>query len=752
MPLSVWSRGARRGLVSAMLLAILVCGCGKPRTPSTEEAVEQTETTTPDPNEKTKQIIPIRRNVTELDGNWVMVVTSQASDNYLWIMKISKGADGKSQCQFVDTSNDKFDPVLESSTVEGKSVQLKLKNKITAIEFQGEFDGVAIRGTLTSGPQDVYMARFLPTEAAKLAGYAETALPPAADLYRNTIAAMKTQPDPRVLLQLAKENSTSPVTLETLFGMVNMQARAGFDDAISRDIIAEYIRVAKLWGPRMQIQAELVVAQQLVTSGRMPADAIKHLDDVEKLMGPREELLKPGVKALREQAGIQASLAKIKSESEEDRAAAFAELSEAIKKQPYNAEILLALGEYSQATKQVDSAIDSYSTIVALPLLEQFILMRRAGQPAGDPTPRDLLKTLWVEKHGSEEGLESRLAEIYDQQIGALREQLRKAVPVSDEAAGNHKVLVEYFTGGQMPPSVGSEIAIDALRDTYPDSSVIVLRYHQHLPGADGMVNQDSEDRFAFYEMSKIPGLAINGAILDPDKSSFGGYLQHSSTAYGVLRVIVDPRRKQSTPVEIELSGRIENGELTVDAAVTGVKEEELPALRLRLAIAEESVDATTPNGIRHHAMLVREMPGGARGIAPKKGELRFSYSMPAGDIQQHLDEYLRLYENGKKIEIPADQKPAVRGPLYLVAWVQNDKVDQQHPEIGRAVLQSAIVRIEGDLPDAPTGKEPATPELKPVDPDAKPDAEKPQNNPASADESTSADPATPPAPARPIE
>jgi hypothetical protein len=466
----------------------------------------------------------------------------------------------------------------------------------------------------------------------------------------------------------------------------------------------------------MQAQAELIVAQQLVTTGRMPTETLKHLDQLDQLLGEREEALKPAVKLIREQAEIQAALAKSQSKSDEDRAAAYADLQEGLKKQPYNAEILLALAEYSAATKQVDAAIDYYSTMAALPLLEQFVLARRAGQPAGDPTPSDKLKELWIEKHGNDDGLKPRLAEIYQERIAGMRNEIRKAGPAVPTEAGDHTVLVEFFTGGQMPPAVGSEIAMDALRETYQDANikVITLRYHQHLPGADGLVNQDSEDRFAYYEMGKVPGLALDGAALDPDKTSLGGFLQHSGNAYSMLRLIVDPRIKQSTPVRIELDGKIESGELAINAAVTGATEEELPSLRLRLALAEEMIDAALPNGIRHHAMVVREMPGGARGIAPKKGELKFSYTMPAGDIQQHLNDYLKLYEEGKKIEIPADAKPPVRGPLHLVAWVQNDKVDTQHPEVGRAILQSAIVPVTGKLPEPPATEEsPAKPKTE---------------------------------------
>ena len=126
---------------------------------------------------------------------------------------------------------------------------------------------------------------------------------------------------------------------------------------------------------------------------------------------------------------------------------------------------------------------------------------------------------------------------------------------------------------------------------------------------------------------------------------------------------------------------------------------EQLPLLRLRLALAEEMVFSQMPNGIRRHEMLVREMPGGARGIAPKKGELSYSYAMPLADLQLHLNEYIQRFESGKKTSFPEAMKPPVVGPLYLVGWVQlqgeksGDKIQK------KVILQTAIVPVSGQTP-----------------------------------------------------
>lgn len=681
-----WSR------VVVLLLITVIAGCGGKKEPDAAKSEEEKAGTASD-----KRVIPIRRDVKSLDGNWVFVVTVQGRDSYIWIVRQFKGEDGKYQAEIADSSNDKYEPKIVASEFNEKSVRLQIKNAVALIDFEGEFDGVAIRGSLANGPQEIYPARLLPTEADKLGTYVSTALPPGADVFMKTIKAMESQPQPKVILQLAREHRTSPVALDAVFGLLTLSSRAKFDDETVHAIIDQYLDLSKVWGQRMNAQAEVLTAQQLITAGRLPADAIKHLDEAEKLLGDRAAPMKPQLQMFRDQAQIHLALSKSHSKSEAERAAAHVELQDGLKKQPYNADILLALAEYSAANKQTDAAIEYYSTIAALPLLEQFIMARRAGQPAGDPLPSDVLKKLWTERHGNTDGLQPHLAKIYHDEISSLRKQVREQVPTVPAAdVGNHTVLVEFFTGGQMPPAVATEIAVDAVRETYQSAQVVALRYHQHIPGPDGLVNQDSEDRLAFYGQSRTPLLTLDGAIMDPDQVPYGGFMQSSGTAYTILRAVIDARLKQTTPIKLELSGKIEGDELKIEANVTGASEELLPTLKLRLALAEENVEATLVNGIRDHAMVVREMPGGARGIAPKKGELKFSYSMPVSDLQQHLDDYLTRYEGGKKIEIPAEMKPPVRNPLYLVGWVQDDKGDTSRPEVGRAILQTAIVPVAG--------------------------------------------------------
>lgn len=698
-----------------LLLIVGVSGC-KSRTSETTTAGDGDGTVGKTEPGAKRKIIPVRRDVKSLDGNWVMVVTVKGRDQYIWLLQLKKDAAGQFQGEIVDTYNDKLEPKVESTAVDEKSVKLKLKNKVATIEFDGTFDGIAIRGTLANGPQEIYVARLLPTDAVQLKDYVADALPPAADVFMKAIQGMQKQPQPKVILKLAREHRTSPVALEAVFGLLAIQEQVGFDEATLREIVDLYIDLAKIWGTKMQVQAEFISAQHLVN--RLPTDCLKHLDIVEQLAGESATGLKSRIQMYRDEATIQLSLAKSRSKSEADRAAAYVELKEGLKKQVFNAEIMMALGDYCIANHQTEEAIEYYTSIVALPMLEMLIMARRAGQPAGDPTPTQVLSKLWMEQYKNTDGLADHIAKSNKDRLAALRNEIRTGGPAAlADDAGDHTVLVEFFTGGQMPHAVATEVGVDTLRETYPASKVVTLRFHQHIPGPDGLVNQDSEDRLAFYEVSKVPLLLMDGAALDPDAVRYGGFLQNSQSAYNILRTVVDARLKKSTPIRLELSGKIENDELSLSANVTGATDEELPTLRLRLAIAEESVTAPLPNGIRDHAMVVREMPGGARGIAAKKGALKFSFSMPVSDLQQHLSDYMNRYEAGTKIEIPSAMKPSVRGPLYLIGWVQNDKLDNAHPEIGRAVLQTAIVPFQGTVPVQ------ATEEKTKVEPAATPPA-----------------------------
>ena len=619
------SRLTRSVGCSLCLLMVVVTGCNRTK-PGTATAGAAGSKDGADPKAvktpgSTKQIVPINRDPKSLEGNWVMVLTLQGRDHYAWIVRLSKGADGKVSGEVIDSSKDSLKPQIVETVVEEPLVKLKIKNTQAAIDFQGLFDGHAIRGTLANGVQELYTARLLNTEATGLADYADDAGPPGSDVFQKAITAMKQQPNLKEIVRIARENRISPTSLDVLGGMLANQSKFQITDAELAEVIDEYVACAKIWGPRMALKAELGSAEQLLAARRLPEAALKHLARAEELDGGESAELKRFVASYRDAAEIQIGLKMSLSESAATRAEAHAALTKLLNAQPYNAEVMLALANHCQATKQTDDAIAYYSEIVALPLLEQFIMSLRAGQPPGDPTPGDQLKKLWLERHGDDTALRQHLAETYRTKIDALLREVReKSSAPAPAEPGDHAVLVELFTCGQGPGSVAADLALTAVSAELPLSDVVVLRYHQHSPGPDGLANQDGEDRFAYYEVAATPTVVVDGLVLDTNQLPYAGPLQLSGTSYNIFRNFIDLRRKQSTPIRLQLEAGVTDGQLSIRAAVTGVTEELLPVLRLRLALAEDVVESHMPNGIRRHEMLVREMPGGARGIAPKRG------------------------------------------------------------------------------------------------------------------------------------
>ena len=295
-------------------------------------------------------------------------------------------------------------------------------------------------------------------------------------------------------------------------------------------------------------------------------------------------------------------------------------------------------------------------------------------------------------------------------------------------------MLVEFFTGMMCPPCVAADMALAALAKSLPASDAIVLRFHQHIPMADGLVNQDSEERGAFYEISSAPLILVDGIMMDP--RWYAGPIQIAPTGYGVLRKVIDPRLAEKSEITLQLSAAVSDGQLAISVEADGIPEDLLPACRLRMAIVENVVHTYGPlttNGIREHENVVREMPGSAKGIPPKNGELKYSLKVPIADIQKNVVDHISRFEAGRRGEFPPEMKPPIRGPLSLVAWVQNGNPDPTTH--AKMVLQSALVPI--------TGFDPAT------EADPKPAPKASVEAPASAGIGDSSE-STPPPPALP--
>ena len=98
----------------------------------------------------------------------------------------------------------------------------------------------------------------------------------------------------------------------------------------------------------------------------------------------------------------------------------------------------------------------------------------------------------------------------------------RTAIPfkvdaVARKGKSSRVALVELFTGAQCPPCVSADIAFDAAVKAYKPADVVLLEYHEHIPGPDPLTNADTEGRHEVLRRAirGTPTAFVNGKVTD---------------------------------------------------------------------------------------------------------------------------------------------------------------------------------------------------------------------------------------------
>jgi hypothetical protein len=672
---------------------------GKEPTP-TDVATGAEETTASTGDSKKQRGLRIRSDADAYPGRWGLVVPQPVQEGpqqamayrelCLALLELGPAEDGSLKGEVLATADAKrMELSIERLAVDGAQIEIDLAAKFDGnpgrMEFRGTLASGLVRGTILEPGSSPMPSYLKPTEESAFDGWDASPIAPGID---TLVDALQQKDQPAAALAAAEELKGNPLSLEAYQSVLSRLPRfPQLDEKQVREIADAYASSAAIWGPRKELEARLQSATAVTSTRKFPALAIDLIQKVADSDAAELEIWNETLKNLRDQAEIDIALDKLRSDDEPQRAIGFAELQERLPLQRYNAEILGRLGEHALKMGKEDLAQEYLADVVALPLLEAMWHQMHAGQPPGDPTPRERLLKLWEDKHGSVDGFDAFIEQTYRRRVEELLDQTKAAGPEPVPAdAGNHTVLVELFTGAVCPPCVAGDLALSALRQTYPTSEVVVLQYHQHIPGPDPLTNQDSEDRFGYYSAQGTPAAFVDGAMTPPP--GVGGILQHVGQAYSVIRPMVDERMKLSNDVAITTSAVVNDGELTVDVSVAGVPEDQLAKSRLRMAIVEREVTLAAPNGIRAHEFVVREMLGGAKGVGAKSGQLSYSVQMPIAELKQHLVDYLKQFEIGRDVSFP--EKPLELKSLSLAAWVQNDQT--------REVLQTVVAPVTGEI------------------------------------------------------
>lgn len=639
-----------------------------------------------------------------LAGRWILVLTRPGQESFIDFhtgivaISASKEDDGGLTAKWTAPTEVLPPSKLVSSEINNKSIRLTFDidsdNGSAKLDFQGTLKDGVVYGNALFG--NCLPARLLPTSEESLDGFNPSPEPTDGRALKQAFGLQ----DPKAALKaLAKFTADRP---QSPLGMMAWETRvlvSAMQEAAPEDLeqlIADYDQAMAMWGPRLQQAATGNIGIILAQTKYNPDFSLKFVANADKTITDESlKELKDQLKTARESIFTVQALKNIESNDADRAEKAFGVLSKLRTKNPFDPAVLYGLARYQEKTKQTDEAIGLYAELVSLPMLEAF-LQREWSQKSGAPKrdlPSATLAKLWEAKHGNTDGLDEFKDETYRKRVLAFADK-----PATEAPAGNKLVLCELFTGSSCPPCVGADIATGALEVTYPKSQVIVLRYHQHIPGPDPLTNADGEDRFSnYYHGQGTPTVLINGAPVN----NVGGYLPNSPDIYRGLKNLVNQQLETKATVQVGVNARVVNDTLQLVANVTGLDQlgDETKDLRLRVVIAEDEVHFLARNGVRSHEMVVRRMVGGPGGVEPKDGKLSIKEAIPLADLKSSLADYLKKYEENEGIDFPA--KPLDLKRLHVVAFVQNDESQE--------VLQTNAIAVTANASTASNGVTPAS-------------------------------------------
>jgi thiol-disulfide isomerase/thioredoxin len=312
----------------------------------------------------------------------------------------------------------------------------------------------------------------------------------------------------------------------------------------------------------------------------------------------------------------------------------------------------LALAQARRAERMLSDDDDAASRILVLDALAK--ALTKAGKP-------DDAKPL--------------LAQVTKLEARDYADYAKTNPPFKAEAFAGRKgkseraVLVEVFTGAECPPCAAVDLAFDALLKTYKPTEVVLLQYHCHVPAPDPLTSPDGESRLKYYDqqITSVPTVLVAGAVGPPS----GGPAPASEAKYKGLRKPIDDAVEKPAGVKLALAAAKAEKGFSVKATVDDL---EAPGekMSLRFVLAEERVRYAGGNGIRFHHMVVRAMPGGAKGFPlTKKGHAE-TVTVDADAVKAALGKYL---DDTAKAEgdFPRPDRPLALKNLKVIAFVQND-------------------------------------------------------------------------------
>ncbi|RPI88862.1 MAG: hypothetical protein EHM42_04025 [Planctomycetaceae bacterium] len=606
-----------------------------------------------------------------LPGRWLVCWSERGTDTVAWLVEFEPDASGKMAVKLIEGALEST--LLRDSEVSNETVNLDFTANGMDFVFRGRLNDGRVRGAVIAGEQTAIPAWLVPTELRSLPKSKE---PRPSTGHAEYLDALSAAAPLSGLQRLIRRFKDEPIVFDAYLAELSFAAAENVPDAQFREIAEGYITAAETWGPQLKLKAEVDVALALARAGKYSEMGLEYAQRAERSFTPESPPLWGKVVrritgqlligAGRDEEGLE-HLRKVRAES------------------AFDPEITWILAQQALKHERQEEALEMMGELVVLPGLEAAILsvvgreyISRGEKPPAQIVPSRLVEKIWKVLKRPEGELIAYLDELYERKVAVLAESRR---PPRGAGEGNRVVLCELFTGAQCPPCVAADVATTALESRYSRTEVIVLRYHQHIPGPDPLANPETQRRFDLYHGEGTPSLFINGRPL----VGIGGLLPVAQDLYGRICAEIDPYLTEQIGISIELAAKARGDAVELRAEAGGLPS--FPeAVRLRLALAEEKVAMPARNGIRMHHMIVRTLPGGPDGIAPRDGKLSFDGLAEIGKLRERIEAYLEDVE--KESEEKFDRKPIDLRKLVLVGWLQNEETGE--------IIQSASVPVDG--------------------------------------------------------
>jgi hypothetical protein len=491
-----------------------------------------------------------------LDGNWLLAFQQlmppkqegqelQAGEHAVFLFNVD-GADSGSATLAVVAGRQG----LDQTTISGVEIsegsidfQVDGPNGTKVFEFSGKLKDGLVLGSTVSTDGKVSPVRLLPTDEKTFARIPTLIPLPEIKLFIQLSSSPVPDEDTRAFVEMIP---VSPLGRFAYIRLINMTAGNKRPAEDLDRIIGEFTGAMKDWGEVAVLFAEFEAFNAVAMAGYDPEWCMAKADEMEKKLKGNETLEKIAIQidGIRRQVEYRQTTELIASTDEADRQKARELAEKFLKESPFDPILSILMADDARENNRTDEAIRRYAELVAFPMQERVLQQFWADEPVQKILPTERLAKLWKEKNGGTDGLDQYIEEVYGTGILKFADAPRETTP---EDAGKHVVLCELFTGARCVPCVAADVALEAIEKTYPQSQVITLRYHVHVPGHDPLTNDDAEARFHnYYNAKGTPSLFIDGMNL----GRVAGIMMNAPQSYAGLRQVIDEFRGDVKPDE----------------------------------------------------------------------------------------------------------------------------------------------------------------------------------------------------------